>query len=109
MYLGAIPLVDMPICIVRLSKHAQIALRGNSTPQPALKNVQARISGPKKLRSSARKEFFKYLPRADMGPITVVDRIQSFEGWLVPVFPDSVNAPGRLLPMLASFCINAQG
>src|SRR6266436_43222 len=41
MYLGAIPLVDMPICIVRLSKHAQIALRGNSTPQPALKNVQA--------------------------------------------------------------------
>jgi hypothetical protein len=26
----------MPIYIVRLSKNAQIALRGNSTPQPAL-------------------------------------------------------------------------
>ena len=39
MYLGAIPLVDMPICIVRLSKHAQIALRGNSTPQPRAKEL----------------------------------------------------------------------
>src|SRR6478735_1497099 len=54
MYLGAIPLVDMPIYIARLSKHGQIALRGNSTPHPALKNVQARINGLKKLRSSAR-------------------------------------------------------